>query len=326
MTTMDISGKIAEGRRVIDVETDALRAMSRAIGGTFVEILDSITSCRGKLVITGMGKSGHIARKLAATFSSLGTPSFCLHPAEAMHGDLGMVGADDVVVAISYSGESDEIVRILPNIKMIGATLIAITGNADSTLAAAADILQALPGFEEADYLGLAPTSSTTAVLAYGDALAVAAAREYGFTESDFGRFHPAGALGKKLVLRVSDLMAKGDGVPTVPEGSTLAEAIEELSRKKQGIVSVVDGEGSLLGVITDGDLRRAVEARRDIYETSAADVMTTSPRCTAPGVLAVDALRKIRDEGVNSMPVVEDGSVVGTITWQAIVKAGIVA
>lgn len=323
---MDLNDKIAEGRRVVDVEADALRAVSDAIDGTFAAILDAITSCEGKLVITGMGKPGHIARKLAATFSSLGTPSFCLHPAEAMHGDLGMIGADDVVIAISYSGESDEIVRILPNIKMIGATLIAITGNAGSTLAQAADILQVLPDFDEADYLGLAPTSSTTAVLAYGDALAVAAAREYGFTESNFGKFHPAGALGKKLVLRVSDLMAKGDDVPTVPEGSTLAEAIKELSRKKQGIVSVVDGQGGIIGVITDGDLRRAVERRVDIYETSAAEVMTTSPRCTEPHVLAIDALRKIRDEEVNSMPVVEDGRVVGTITWQAIVKAGIVA
>ena len=323
---MDRDSKIAEGKRVVEVEADALRAVSGAIDGTFVAILDAITACRGKLVITGMGKPGHIARKLAATFSSLGTPSFFLHPAEAMHGDLGMVGADDVVIAISYSGESDEVVRILPNIKMIGATLIAITGNAGSSLAAAADILQVLPGFDEADYLGLAPTSSTAAVLAYGDALAVAAAREYGFKESDFGKFHPAGSLGKKLVLRVSDLMARGGDVPMVPEGSMLAEAIEELSRKKQGIVSVVDGHGSLLGVITDGDLRRAVEQRRDIYETLAADVMATSPRSTAPDVLAIDALRKIRDEGVNSLPVVDRGTVVGTITWQVIVKAGIVA
>lgn len=323
---MDLNGKIAEGRRVVDVEAEALRAVSDAIDGTFAAILDAITSCEGKLVITGMGKPGHIARKLAATFSSLGTPSFCLHPAEAMHGDLGMVGADDVVIAISYSGESDEIVRILPNIKMIGATLIAITGNESSTLAQAADILQVLPDFDEADYLGLAPTSSTTAVLAYGDALAVTAAREYGFTESDFGKFHPAGSLGKKLILRVSDLMAKGDDVPTVPEGSTLAATIEELSRKKQGIVSVVDGQGRILGVITDGDLRRAVERRIDIYETYATEIMTTSPRYTAPDIFAIDALRKIRDEDVNSMPVVEGGVVVGTITWQAIVKAGIVA
>lgn len=324
--TVDVREKIAEGRRVVDVETDALRAVSNAMNGTFAEILDMITSCGGKLIVTGMGKSGHIARKLAATFSSLGTPSFFLHPAEAMHGDLGMVGADDVVIAISYSGESDEIVRILPNIKMIGAKLVAITGNARSTLAQAADVLQVLPDFDEADYLGLAPTSSTTAVLAYGDALAVAAAREYGFTESDFGKFHPAGSLGKRIILRVSDLMAKGGDVPTVPEGSMLAEAIEELSRKKQGIVSVVDGRGGLLGVITDGDLRRAVEARRDIYETSAADVMTASPKCTSPSVLAIDALREIRDEGINSMPVIEGDKVVGTITWQAIVKAGIVA
>ncbi len=323
---MNREEKISEGKRVIDAEIEASRMVSDAVGDTFVKILDAATDRKGKLIITGMGKPGHIAKKLAATFSSMGTPSFCLHPAEAMHGDLGMIGSDDVVIAISYSGESDEIVRILSSIKMIGATLIDITGNANSTLAIVADILQVLPGFDEADYLGLVPTSSTTAVLAYVDALAVVAAKVYGFKDVDLGKFHSAGSLGKKLILRVRDLMVQGDDVPIVPVDCMFADAIKVLSKKKQGLVSMVDANNRLLGVITDGDLRRAVENKQDIFDTPVAEIMTKTPRFIIPGVLAIDALRKIRNEGINSLPVLDDDVVVGTITWQAIVKAGIVA
>ena len=195
--------KLAEGRRVFDIEIQALEKTRDALDNTFVKILDLVTKCTGKVIITGMGKPGHIAAKLAATFASLGTPSFSLHPGEAMHGDLGMICDNDIVIVISYSGESDEIVKILPNIKMIGSILVGITGNANSTLAHASDIVQVLPKFEEACYLGLAPTSSTTVALCYGDALAIVASGIYGFRDVDFGRYHPAGALGKKLILKV---------------------------------------------------------------------------------------------------------------------------
>lgn len=320
---MDI---LTEGKRVFDVEIEALEKTKEALDNTFVSILDAVQTCKGKVIFTGMGKPGHIATKLAATFASLGTPSFYLHPAEAMHGDLGMVSEDDVVIAISYSGESDEIVRILPNMRMIGATIIGITGNPNSTLAKFSDILQALPEFSEACNLGLAPTSSTTAVLCYGDALAVVASEQSGFTESDFGMFHPAGALGKKLVLKVSDLMAKGDEIPFVYENTMLIEAISVMSKKGLGVVSVVDDNHILKGIITDGDLRRIIEKRVDLYSVMVSDVMVKNPKNYKPDKLAVDALRYIKENSINNLPVVDDNDILcGTITWQMIIRAGIV-
>lgn len=320
---MDI---LTEGKRVFDIEIAALTKTRDALGEEFVKILELVTECEGKVIVTGMGKPGHIAKKLAATFASLGTPSFYLHPGEAMHGDLGMVSANDIVIAISYSGESDEIVKILPNIKIIGATLIGITGNADSTLAHSSDIVQVLPVFEEACYLNLAPTSSTTAVLGYGDALAVVASGIYGFKDSDFGKFHPAGALGKKLILRVRDLMAKENDVPSVKSGILLMDAIPVMSKKGLGIVSVVDKNNYLLGIICDGDLRRIIEKRIDIYSVAVDDVMIKNPKSIGSDKLAVDALRFIKQHSINNLPVVDENNMLeGTITWQQIVKAGIV-
>lgn len=319
--------KLSEGKRVFEIEIEALKKTRDALDDTFLQILDLVIGCEGKVIVTGMGKPGHIATKLAATFASLGTPSFYLHPGEAMHGDLGMVSANDVVIAISYSGESDEIVRILPNIKMIGATLVGITGNPGSSLALASDIVQVLPKFEEACYLGLAPTSSTTAVLCYGDALAVVASEIYGFKDADFGKFHPAGALGKKLILKVDDLMAHGEEIPKVSSGILLMEAIPVMSKKGLGIVSVVDNSGKLLGILTDGDLRRIIERRVDIYTVKVDDVMIVSPKRIMKERLAVDALHFIKSHSINNLPVVDkDDILVGTITWQQIVKAGIVA
>lgn len=322
---MDNRQKLSDGKRVFNVEISALERVRESLDKVFVEILDEILSCEGKLVITGMGKSGHIAKKLAATFSSLGTPSFFLHPAEAMHGDLGMIDAKDVVIAISYSGESEEVVKILPNIKMIGAKLIAITGNGGSTLAQGAEIVQVLPEFEEACHLGLAPTSSTTAVLVYGDALAVAASEEHGFKDVDFGRLHPAGSLGKRLILRVDNLMASGEKVPRVIRGSLLMDAIAEISNKRLGVVSVVDTDNRLVGIITDGDVRRIIERHEDIYAVTVDDVMTTNPKFAEVGTLAVSALEQIRSQKINCLPIVDSGKLVGTVTWQQIVNAGIV-
>jgi arabinose-5-phosphate isomerase len=319
--------ELANGRRVFDIEIEALKKTRDALDNTFIKILALVTGCEGKVIITGMGKPGHIAAKLAATFASLGTPSFFLHPAEAMHGDLGMVSENDVVIAISYSGESDEIVRILPNIKMIGATLVGITGNTNSSLAQASDIVQVLPKFEEACTLGLAPTSSTTAVLCYGDALAVAASAIYGFKDIDFGKFHPAGSLGKKLILKVADLMARGDEIPKVSAQTLLMDAIPVMSQKGLGILSIVDDEGKLLGILTDGDLRRIIEKFVDIYSVTVEEVMVVSPMSITMDRFAIDALHFIKSHSINNLPVVDSENVlVGTITWQQIVKAGIVA
>ena len=317
--------KLAEGRRVFDIEIDVLKKTRDALDETFVKILDLVTSCKGKVIITGMGKPGHIAAKLAATFASLGTPSFCLHPGEAMHGDLGMISENDVVIAISYSGESDEIVKILPNIKMIGATLIGITGNTNSTLAHTSDIVQILPKFREACYLGLAPTSSTTSVLCYGDALAVVASGVYGFKDADFGKFHPAGALGKKLILKVDDLMANGTNNAKVHVNVTLKDAIVELSKKGLGVVSIVDDKDTLLGVITDGDLRRQLEKEADIYSLKVENVMTKTPITIQTGKLAVEALNILKRKNISCMPVIADSKIIGTIRLQDIVGVGIV-
>lgn len=316
--------KLAEGMRVFDIEIEALRRTRDALDYTFVEILDFITECKGKVIITGVGKPGHIAKKLAATFASLGTSAFYLHPGEAMHGDLGMVAKDDVVIAISYSGESDEIVRILPNIKMIGAVLVGITGNGDSTLAQASDVVQVLPAFDEACYLGLAPTSSTTSILCYGDALAVVASGIYGFGDADFGRFHPAGALGKKLILKVGDLMAAEEKNAVVGEDAMLKDAIVEISKKGLGMVSILDENGGLKGIMTDGDLRRQIEKGADIYSLRVQEVMTRMPITIERNRLAVEALNRLKEKNISCMPVMEGSKVVGAIRLQDIAGIGI--
>lgn len=318
--------KLAEARRVFDIEIEALQKMRESLDETFVQILDEIVACQGKVIVTGMGKPGHVGTKIAATLASLGTSSFFLHPAEAMHGDLGMVTANDLVIAISYSGESEEIIKILPNIKMIGARIIGITGNADSTLAVNSDIVQVLPKFKEACYLGLAPTSSTTVELCYGDALAVVASGIYGFKDADFGKFHPAGALGKKLILRVEDLMTTGEKNAVLPADATLKDVILELSKKGLGIVSIVDERGCLLGVITDGDLRGQLLKGVDIYSLSVDDIMSKHPFTIRNNRLAVEALNVLKKRNISYMPVLDaDRRVVGTIRMKDIVNVGIV-
>lgn len=318
---------LQEARNVFDIEIKALEKTRDSLDDVFLKILQMVVDCKGKVVVTGMGKPGHVAKKMAATFASLGTPSFFLHPGEAMHGDLGMISESDLVIAISYSGESDEIIKILPNIKLIGAQLVGITGNAHSTLAQVADVVQVLPDFEEACHLGLAPTSSTTVALCYGDALAVAASRIYGFKKEDFGKFHPAGALGKKLILKVGNLMAKGEDNPKVMKGTLLMDAIDVMSHKGLGVVSVVDEEEHLIGFITDGDLRRLIEKKVDFYNETVDNFMIKSPLRTTEDVLAVQALNFIREHRINNLPVVDENNIlVGTLTWQMIIRAGIVA
>ena len=317
--------KLSEAKKVFDTEIKALEKTRDSLDDTYLKILDLIVNCKGKVIITGMGKPGHIAAKLAATFSSLGTPSFRLHPAEAMHGDLGMISNNDVVIAISFSGESDEIVRILPNIKMIGATLVGITGNEKSTLANASDIVQVLPRFDEACYLGLAPTSSTTAALCYGDSLAVVASGIYGFKDVDFGKYHPAGSLGKKLILKVDDLMACGEKDSIVYSNSSLKDAIIELSKKGLGSVSIVDNDHHLKGIITDGDLRRQLEKGADIYNMMVEETMSRKPYTIESGKLAVEALKQMKDKNISCLVVTEDSKVVGTIRLQDIIGVGIV-
>lgn len=320
------STRLSEAKRVFDIEIQALETTKNALGEEFLQILELIVNCKGRIILTGMGKPGHVTRKLAATFASLGTPAFALHPAEALHGDLGMVTENDIVIAISYSGESEEIVRILPNIKIIGAKLIGITGNENSTLAKMSDYLQVFPKFEEACHMKLAPTSSTTVTLAYGDALAVVASEIYGFDEAHFGLFHPAGSLGKKLIIRVKDVMAEGSDNAVVSYGAPLKTAIVELSQKGLGIVSVVYEDHTLAGVITDGDLRRLLEKEVNVYELPVKDVMCKTPSIINKNCFAVKALKILREKNISSMPVVNDGNeVIGTIRLQGILNAGIV-
>ena len=312
-------------RDVFDTEIEALNQTRKALDDTFEKIVRLIINCGGKVVLCGMGKSGHIARKIAATFSSLGTPSIFLHPAEALHGDLGMISSNDVVILLSNSGESQEILHILPSIKFIGAETVAITSEKDSTLAKECDYVQIIPKVKEACALNLAPTSSTTAVLSYGDALAVAISNYHHFTEKDFAVFHPEGALGKKILIRVEDIMAKGEDMPVVKEGCKISDAIIEMSKKGLGVVAIVDKYGKLEGLLTDGDLRRAIEKKINMYDDIINHVMTKNPKWIIKDMLAAEALQRLKKMSLNNYPVVDtDMYVIGVLTWQQIIKAGI--
>jgi arabinose-5-phosphate isomerase len=317
---------IAEARSIFDKEILALEKTRDSLGPDFVRILDLLVSCRGKVILAGIGKPGHIGTKIAATLASLGTPAFFLHPAEALHGDLGMIQADDVVLLTSYSGESEEVIRLLPTLHEIGCVTVAITGNARSTLSRECMYRFVFPQFEEACYMHLAPTSSTTALLVLGDALALVASRVRNYTESDFGLHHPAGALGKKLLVKVRDLMYKGDRNAVVCLGSSLQEAIVEMSSKGLSMVTIISEDGSLKGIITDGDLRRMLERRVNVYEVSVEEVMTRNPKWIDERDMAVNALQSMNNYRITGMPVLnEKGQVTGSILMQDIIKAGIV-
>ncbi len=318
---------LEEAKRVIRVEAEALLALADSLNGEFAKAVDMILSSQGRVVVTGMGKSGIICQKIASTLSSTGTPSFFLHPAEGIHGDLGMIMKGDVVIAVSNSGETEEVIRILPVIKRIGAKLISMSGNGASTLAKVADVFLEIAIKEEACPLGLAPTASTTATLAMGDALAVALLVTRGFKAEDFALFHPGGALGKKLILRVEDLMHAGDAVPLVSEEVLMREALFVITSRGLGIAGVVDSHGSLLGVITDGDLRRALEKGSDILNATAGDLMSRNPKKIAAGDLAAKALQRMEEHSITSLFVFTDTSTdqpVGIIHLHDLLKAGL--
>lgn len=321
MANIDI---LEEGKKLFDVEIQAMEIVKNALDDRFVEIVKLICHCTGKVVITGMGKPGHIGTKIAATMSSLGTPSFFLHPAEAQHGDLGMLRDNDVVIAISFSGESEEVTRLIPNVKLIGAKLVGISGNENSTLIKNSDYSFVFPPFKEACAMNLAPTSSTTVALAFGDALAVCASRIYGFNEKNFALFHPAGSLGKKLVTKVADLMKSDDKNSVVKVGTSLKDAIVEMSNKALGIVNVVDGD-KLVGVFTDGDLRRALANSIDVYNITIDELMVGNPKTTTSDIMAIEALKIMNDKNISALPVVDGGKLVGTIRINDITGMGIV-
>ena len=322
-TKLDI---IEAAKEVFTVETVALQRTSEALDEHFVQIVQLILECKGKVVLTGIGKPGHVATKISATLASLGTPSFFMHPAEAMHGDLGMVGKDDVVILMSYSGESVEVTRLLPVLEEIGCITIAVTGKEKSTLANNCQYRFIFPEFEEACYMHLAPTSSTTALLVLGDALAVVSSRLRNYTKEEFGLHHPAGALGKKLLVKVENLMYTGKANAIVVENSSLKQAIVEMSAKGLSMVTVVDEAMHLKGIITDGDLRRMLERGVDVYDEVIDNVMTKTPKWIDYREMAVNALQKMNDLRITSMPVLDEtGCVVGSILLQDIIKAGIV-
>lgn len=317
---------IKEAKHIFDIEIEALVKTRDALGQDFEKILELMLQCEGKIIITGMGKPGHIGTKIAATLASLGSSSFFMHPAEAMHGDLGMVESKDVVILMSYSGESEEIIRLLPVLSEIGCMTIAITGNAKSTLARECRYHFYFPEFEEACYMHLAPTSSTTALLVLGDALAVVASKMKNYTKEDFGLHHPAGALGKKLIVKVSDLMYSESNNAVVSVKSSLQDAIIEMSSKGLSMVTVVDEQDILKGIITDGDLRRMLQKGVDVYHVLVNDVMTKNPKWIDSCEMAVNALQKMNDMRITGMPVLDENhKVVGSILMQDIFKAGIV-
>jgi arabinose-5-phosphate isomerase len=313
-------------RQVLETEARAILALSDRMDGHLVEACRRILTIRGHLIVLGMGKSGHIGHKIAATLASTGTPAFFVHPAEASHGDLGMIRHDDLILAISNSGETDELLKLLPVVKRLGVGLIAMTGNPESTLARHADVHLDTSVDQEACPLGLAPTASTSAQLAFGDALAVALLDARGFTAEDFARSHPGGKLGKQLLLHISDLMHRGDDLPRVPESASLGEAIIEMTRSRLGLCALVDEGGRPVGVITDGDIRRHVEEISDLKHFPARRIMTVGPQTIQPDALAATAVKLMQQKRIQGLLVTDhNGRLVGALNFQDLLQAGVV-
>lgn len=317
---------LALAREVLQVEAREVEALGKRLDASFQCAVELILQCRGRVVVSGMGKSGHIANKIAATLSSTGTPSFFMHPAEASHGDVGMMTGDDVVLMLSNSGEGDELLTIVPAVKRMGAKLISMTGNANSTLAKQSDVHLDAAVSQEACPLGLAPTASTTAALALGDALAVVLLDARGFSADDFARSHPAGALGRKLLIHIADVMRVKEAIPQVGESASFSQALLEMTKKGLGMTAVVNAKGMPVGILTDGDLRRLFEKGLDLNAATVANTMHANPQTMLPNRLAVEAVELMEERKINGLLVVdEQGVLVGALNMHDLLRAKVV-
>ena len=320
----DPDSLIAAGRRALDIEQRAIAALAPRLDAAFARACTICLACRGRVIVTGLGKSGHIAGKIAATLASTGTPSFFVHAAEASHGDIGMITREDVLLAISNSGETAEVLLLIPHLSRLGVPIIVMTGNAKSNLARTATVHLDVSVAEEACPLNLAPTASTTATLALGDALAVALLEARGFTPQDFARSHPGGALGRKLLLHVADIMRTGDALPVVSPQVPLAEGLVVMSKKGLGMCVVVEN-GRALGVFTDGDLRRALDAKADVHRTTMREIMTSPFKSIRAGELAAEGAHLMEKYRITALPVVDDkGALVGALNVHDLLRAGV--
>ena len=324
---MDAAKILRCARDVLDIEAKGILSLSDRLDENFVRAVDILSGCKGKVVVTGLGKSGLIGRKIAATFSSTGTPSLFLHATEGIHGDLGMIMKEDVVLAVSNSGETDELLMLLPIIKRLGPKIIVMTGNPDSRLSRTGDVILNAAIKEEACPMGLSPTASTTAALAMGDALAVVLLEKKGFKQEDFALRHPGGTLGRKLLLRVEELMHSNTALPVVHEDTPMKETLLEITSKRLGVTGVVDGRGELVGVITDGDLRRGLESRGDIFRFKAKELMTGNPKTITAEELATQAVSIMEQHSITSLFILENGGrkPKGIVHLHDLLKAGIV-
>lgn len=314
------------GLAVIDTEIGAIQALRARIDSSFVKACELMLACKGRVVVTGMGKSGHIGNKIAATLASTGTPAFFVHPGEASHGDLGMITPQDVVIALSNSGETGEILTIVPILKRLAVPLISITGKPGSTLASEANINLHAGVEKEACPLGLAPTSSTTVALVLGDALSVALLDARGFTEEDFALSHPGGSLGRRLLLHVKDIMHTGDEIPQVAQSASLRDALLEITQKGLGMTAIVDTQQKVLGIYTDGDLRRTLDKNIDVHTAKVSEVMTVNCKTIQPQLLAAEALTQMQQNKINAMLVVDnDNTLIGAINMHDLLRAGVV-
>ena len=317
---------IEQAKRVLNIEAEAIRALTKRLGVEFNKAIELLASCQGRVIVTGMGKGGIIGQKISATLSSTGTPSLFLHSAEAIHGDMGRVTKDDAVLAISNSGETEEVIRLLPLIKKIGIPLIALTGHMRSTLAKHSDVVLDVSVKKEACPLGLTPTASTTVTLAMGDAIAVCLLKKKGFKEEDFAFYHPGGTLGKKLLLKAEDIMRKGSANPVVREGTLVRDVLFKITGARAGAASVVDRKGRLCGIFTDGDLRRHLEADGNLVLKKVKDVMTKNPITISKDHLVSEALRILKEKRIDELPVVDvGGRPIGMLDVQDLLKAGLV-
>jgi len=310
--------------RVLDIESAAIKNLKGTLNKSFVEACEACGNCKGKIIVMGLGKSGHIADKIAATFASTGTPAFFIHPSEAIHGDLGMIDKEDVVLILSNSGETEEIVSLIPIIKKMGITIIALTGNKKSKLSNEANIHLNVEVKEEACPMNLAPTASTTAALAMGDAIAVALLEKKGFTKEDFAKSHPGGSLGKKLLLSLGDIMHRGDEIPIVYETDKLASGLIEMSEKALGMTAVKNDNNELVGIFTDGDLRRTLENKVDIQNTCMKEVMKKDPYTMHEDTLAYNAVATIQEMKITSLLIVKDKKVIGALNIHDLFRAGV--